>query len=151
VAIELRIARADDADAVAAIYLLSRKQLMAYAPLAHSDEEIRRWVARELVPSGNVIVAVEECGVVGFAALSRRDEYSWLDQLYIAPDRIGQRIGSQLLNRVLQELPRPVRLYAFQANERARRFYENRGFHAIAFGDGSGNEEKCPDVLYELT
>jgi hypothetical protein len=27
--------------------------------------------------------------------------------------------------------------------------YESRGFRAIAFGDGAGNEEKCPDVLYE--
>jgi len=36
-----------------------------------------------------------------------------------------------------------------EANQRARAFYERRGFRAIAFGDGSGNEERCPDVLYE--
>ena len=33
--------------------------------------------------------------------------------------------------------------------ERARHFYEARGFEAIAFGNGSHNEERCPDVLYE--
>ena len=32
---------------------------------------------------------------------------------------------------------------------RARHFYEARGFEAIAFGDGSHNEERCPDILYE--
>ena len=30
-----------------------------------------------------------------------------------------------------------------------RDFYERWGFKAVRFGDGSGNEEKCPDVLYE--
>jgi hypothetical protein len=29
-------------------------------------------------------------------------------------------------------------------------FYERHGFRAIAFSDGSANEERCPDVLYEL-
>jgi hypothetical protein len=46
----------------------------------------------------------------------------------------------------------PVRnsleLWCFQANSRARRFYEARGFHAILFTDGAGNEERTPDVRY---
>ena len=32
--------------------------------------------------------------------------------------------------------------------KRARRFYEARGFRAIRFTDGAGNEEKTPDVRY---
>ena len=32
---------------------------------------------------------------------------------------------------------------------RSRKELERRGFAAIAFGDGSANEERCPDVLYE--
>jgi putative addiction module component (TIGR02574 family) len=43
-----------------------------------------------------------------------------------------------------------VRLYTFQANTRARSFWERHGFKAIAYSDGSTNEERCPDVLYEL-
>jgi ribosomal protein S18 acetylase RimI-like enzyme len=50
----------------------------------------------------------------------------------------------------LARLPRPVRLYTFAANTGARRFYERYGFVAIAYGDGSHNEERTPDVLYEL-
>jgi hypothetical protein len=44
-----------------------------------------------------------------------------------------------------------MRLYAFQRNTRARGFYERRGFVAVEFGDGSGNEEGEPDVLYQWT
>jgi putative addiction module component (TIGR02574 family) len=33
---------------------------------------------------------------------------------------------------------------------RARSFWERHGFKAIAYSDGSTNEERCPDVLYEL-
>jgi hypothetical protein len=36
------------------------------------------------------------------------------------------------------------------ANAGARRFYERHGFSAIEFTDGSANEERCPDVLFEL-
>jgi hypothetical protein len=51
----------------------------------------------------------------------------------------------------MQRLARPVRLYTFQPNEHARRFYERKGFAPIEFSDGSTNEERCPDVLYELS
>ena len=39
-------------------------------------------------------------------------------------------------------------LWTFQRNEPARRFYEQRGFVAVKETDGSGNEEREPDVLY---
>jgi hypothetical protein len=31
----------------------------------------------------------------------------------------------------------------------ARRFYERHGLRAVRFTDGTGNEEKTPDALYE--
>jgi hypothetical protein len=55
----------------------------------------------------------------------------------------------RLLAFARQLLSAPIRLYTFRENHRARRLYESRGFRAIAFGNGSGNEEKCPDILYE--
>ena len=51
----------------------------------------------------------------------------------------------------MESLGPPIRLYTFQENHRSRNFYEGRGFKALAFGDGSGNEERRPDVLYEWT
>jgi GNAT superfamily N-acetyltransferase len=41
-----------------------------------------------------------------------------------------------------------LELWCFQANSRACRFYEARGFRAIRFTDGADNEEKTPDVRY---
>ena len=55
-----------------------------------------------------------------------------------------------MLGVVLETLPRPVRLRTFQRNSGSRRFYERHGFEPVSTGDGRDNEERCPDVLYEL-
>lgn len=145
----LRAAAPDDADAVAEVYLRSRKELVACAPLIHSDASVRGWIRTRLIPAGRTTVAVAGGEVVGLMAVSTRDGHGFIDQLYLHPEWIGRGIGTRLLELARRALPPPLRLYTFQCNERARRFYESRGFEAIAFGDGSGNEERCPDILYE--
>lgn len=54
---------------------------------------------------------------------------------------VGRGIGTLLMERAKAQLGSPVRLYTFQANAGARRFYERHGFRAITPGDGSGNEK----------
>lgn len=103
-----------------------------------------------LIPSGGVTVACVDDGIVGVLAVAHESEVRWIDQLYIALGYTGRGIGSHLLKHALAALRPPVRLYTFQAKARACPFYERHGFEAIGFGDGSGNEERCPDVLYEL-
>jgi hypothetical protein len=44
--------------------------------------------------------------------------------------------------------PGGFRLWTFRRNEDARRFYERLGFCVVELTDGSGNEEREPDVLY---
>lgn len=149
VTLELRAVTAGDADAVADVFLRSRKELVACAPLAHADEAVRRWVREQLVPAGRTTVALADGQVIGFLAVSADGEAGWIDHLYLDPRWVGRGVGTRLLDLARERLAPPVRLYTFQGNERARRFYESRGFTAIAFGDGSLNEEKCPDVLYE--
>lgn len=144
-----------DADSVADVYLRSRKELVACAPLVHSDEEVRGWIRRHLIPAGRTTVAVIDDQVVGLLAVSTgADSRGWIEQLYVRPDWVGRGVGTRLLDRAKQDLAPPIRLYTFQHNtfqhnQPARSFYERRGFQGIAFGDGSGNEERCPDVLYE--
>ncbi|MCW3096427.1 MAG: hypothetical protein JWL77_2045 [Chthonomonadaceae bacterium] len=145
----LRPAIQSEADAVADVYLASRKAFLSFAPLAHSDEEVRRWIAEVLLPSVAVTVALHGEQIVGMMATDHEQGYDWIDQLYLDPDFVGIGIGSLLLEQAKQQLNPPLRLYTFQANAGARRFYERHGFQAIAFGDGQGNEEQCPDVLYE--
>lgn len=147
--LDIRAATVDDADFVADVYLRSRKELVACAPLVHSDDDVRDWIRRHLIPAGDTTVAVADGLVIGLLAISTGNDCSWIDQLYLHPTWVERGIGTRLLEFAQSQLPGPIRLHTFECNERARRFYEHRGFKAIAFGDGSGNEEKCPDILYE--
>lgn len=144
-----RKATESDAEQVAAIYLAARRQFLPYAPLAHTDEEVRTWVWQTLVPSGGVTVAVVDDAIVGFLAVSRDHFHGWLDHLYLAPSTVGSGLGSALLDLAKAQLGAPVRVYTFQENEGARRFYRRHGFREIELTDGSMNEEGTPDVLME--
>jgi GNAT superfamily N-acetyltransferase len=149
VILDIRAATVDDADFVADVYLRSRKELVACAPLVHSDDDVRDWIRRHLIPAGRTSVAVADGLVIGLLVISTGSDCSWIDQLYVHPAWVGRGIGTRLLEFAQSQLRGRIRLYTFECNERARRFYEHRGFEAIAFRDGSGNEERRPDVLYE--
>lgn len=158
----LRDARADDAPAVAALLINTRTAFMPYAPSVHSDSEVRTWAATTLVPAGGVTVAELDGRVVAAMAVSvavsvsvalsidAQTKIAWIEQMAVDPALVGRGIGSTLLRHAMQTLPRPLRLYTFAANTGARRFYERHGFVALRFSDGHDNEERCPDVLYEL-
>ena len=146
----LRPATAADAPRVADILIGTRSAFMPYAPSAHPEHDVRDWVASNLIPGGGVVVAEFEAGIVGTMAISITDGQAWITQMAVEPELVGSGIGSVLLAFALSTLPLPIRLYTFQQNLGARRFYERHGFVAIQFTDGRGNEEHCPDVLYEL-
>jgi ribosomal protein S18 acetylase RimI-like enzyme len=146
----IRSAQTSDADAIAAVFLASWRALMPMIPLVHSDAEVRAWIGDVVLHKGEVTVSIQGDEVVAMMAASRGESGGWIDHLYVAPEHAGRGVGSALARVAIATLPRPIRLYTFQANERARSFYERLGFRAAAFGDGSGNEEGCPDVLYQL-
>lgn len=144
----LRAATPHDAAAVAHLLLASRRELLPFLPAVHSDAETRDWVRGTLLPAGGVTLAELDGTLAGVLATAVREGSGWIEQLYLDPARVGAGIGVALLGHALRTLPRPVRLWTFAANRHARAFYERHGFVAEAFGDGSGNEERCPDVLY---
>jgi len=139
-----------DAARVADVYLASRRTFLPFAAPAHSETEIRQWISAVLIPAGEVTVASIDHEIIGMMALSRDGQLDWIEQLYLHPSVVGQGIGAQLLGLAMQELGSVIRLYTFQANVVSRRFYERHGFQALVFSDGLNNEERCPDVLYEL-
>ena len=147
--VSLRPATADDAARVAEVLLASRKAFLPYACL-RTDEDIHGWVRAVLVPTGGVTIACVGESIVGVLATARDADASWVTQLYVSPAHVGEEVGTRLLSHALARLPPPVRLWCFQRNVRARRFYEHRGFKPIRFTDGGSNEERLPDVLYEL-
>lgn len=144
-----RLATIKDAEAVADIYLNARKTYLSYAPLAHSDAAVREWILMSLISNGGVTVAERNGRIVGFSALSDDGTYRWIDHIYLDPAATGLGIGGRFIERAKQTLRPPVRLYTFQQNHGARRFYQRHGFQEILLGDGSSNEEKTPDVLME--
>lgn len=144
-----RPATQSDAEAIAQVYLSSRKEFVSFAPVAHSDGAVYRWIRDILLLTNQVTVVEQDNKIIGMMALSTDEEAGWIDQLYLHPDVVGRGIGTKLIERAKTELGSPIRLYTFQENQGAIRFYERHGFKAIQYGDGSGNEEKCPDVLYE--
>ena len=146
----LRSAGPEDANDVVRVLRRSRLRFLPYAPPAHSEADDLHWAANSLIPSGGVTLACIEGRVVGVLAVSRSGGVGWIDQLYVEPDYCCKGIGTQLLNAAMSALGAPIRLYTFQENIGARRFYERFGFRPMEFGDGSGNEEGCPDVLYEF-
>jgi GNAT superfamily N-acetyltransferase len=147
----LRKATPDDAVAVANILIASRKVFLPFAPSPHSAASIHAWVAGKLLPDGGTTVAELDGEVIGILAISQHDNVQWIDQLYLDPAHVGKGVGKKLLMHAFNLLARPIRLYTFQENMCARKFYEQHGFVAIELTDGSMNEEKCPDVLYEIT
>ena len=140
----VRLARADDVEAVAEVFLASFAGL-TFLPRLHTDDETREWVRRELVPTHEVWVAEEGGEVVGFAALAG----DLLGHLYVHPSAQNRGIGTALLVLVKAERPDGFRFWVFQRNEGARRFYERNGCRVVKLTDGRGNEEKEPDALYE--
>ena len=139
---------ASEADATATMYLSARRAMLPDLRDPHTEAETRAWMRDTVFTRYSVRLAEVDGEIVGFAA---RDG-AWLMQLYVKPGWTGRSIGANLLRIVLADaaFATPVlRLYTFARNEGARRFYERHGFVAVAFGDGSGNQEGEPDVRYE--
>lgn len=139
----LRPATPSDAPAIAVILRTCFRVSLPFLPELHTPEQDLAYVSGKLLAQDTVWVAEIDGAVVGYIGF----RCDWIDHLYVHPDRQGQGIGPALLARALED-GRPKQLWAFQQNTRARRFYEARGFRAVEFTDGSGNEEKTPDVRY---
>jgi GNAT superfamily N-acetyltransferase len=144
----IRPATVHDADAVAAVLIESRRAFLPFAPLAHPEDDVRRWVHEHLMPNERVVVWDAAARVVAMLAVSVPGQQAWIHQLYVRPGWTGQGIGARLLDWAHAQLTPPVHLWTFQANAGARRFYERHGYQAVTFTHGQDNEERCPDVLY---
>lgn len=144
----IRRATPADASATAELYLRARRAGTASGtvpPPAHGDDEVRDWVVRVVIPAGECWLAENASGtVLGMLVL----EEDWIDQLYVDPELTGAGIGSALIAVAKRERPDGLRLWTFQSNRGAQRFYRCHGFHEAERTDGSRNEERAPDVRY---
>ena len=112
--------------------------------MLHTIEGYRRFVASVMLKECAVTVVEDETCIISFLAQQGEE----VRQLYTRPDRIGRGAGTRLIEAAKSSGVVALEPWCFQANARARRFYEARGFHTIRFTDGAGNEERTPDVRY---
>ena len=140
----VRRAGAEDAAAVAGLWLRSYAAALPGVRRAHSDDEVRRWFRDVVLRERETWVAEADGRVVGLMVLSPGD----LDQLYLDPDWRGRGLGDRLVTLAKERSPDGLELWTFQVNGPACRFYERHGFVAVERTDGRGNEEREPDVRY---
>lgn len=141
----LRRAAGRDAAAVADVWLRSYTAALPTVVRAHTDDEVRDYFREVVVPSRETWVAEAGGGVVGMMVLAG----DLLSQLYLDPDWRGRGIGDRFVALAKERSPGGLTLWTFQVNKPAHRFYERHGFVAVGSTDGSGNEEREPDVRYE--
>jgi GNAT superfamily N-acetyltransferase len=139
----LRPAVPGDADAIADVHLAARRAA-AMPPGIHPPHEVRAWLAGRLA-ADEVWVAEADGAVVGYARFTP----TWLDDLYVVPAAQGSGVGSALLDVVKALRPAGFSLWVFESNTPARRFYARHGLVEREHTDGSGNEERAPDVRME--
>jgi ribosomal protein S18 acetylase RimI-like enzyme len=133
-----------DAEAVADVFLAAKTE-MTYLPHLHTEAETRRWISDFVLRELEVWVADDGGHVVGFAALGN----NVLEHLYVHPQAQNRGVGATLLTVSKECRPRGLRLWVFQKNVGARRFYERHGFTLVRLTEGLENEEREPDALYE--
>lgn len=104
---------------------------------------MRQWVS-DVVRDHEVWLAEEEGELSAMMVL----DGDVLDQLYVDPRRQSRGAGSALVRLAQSRRPGGLSLWTFQTNLGAQRFYERHGFDAVERTDGSGNDEKAPDIRY---
>ncbi len=145
--ITIRRAEALEAGAIAELYLRSFRTALPTVRLSHDDDAVHAWFRDDVVRGKTgceTWVADQAGGLVGLLVLRE----GWIEQLYLAPEHQRAGIGSRLVALAKELRPNGLDLYTFQVNRPARAFYEKHGFLEVTRGDGSGNEEREPDIHY---
>ncbi|MFB8774542.1 GNAT family N-acetyltransferase [Streptomyces broussonetiae] len=142
--VHLRRATATDATATADVWLRSFAATLPTVVRPRTDDEVRAHFRDVVVPLRETWVAEAAAGLVGVMVL----DGALLSQLYLDPGWRGCGIGDRFVALAKERRPDGLTLWTFQVNEPAHRFYERHGFLAVERTDGSGNEEREPDVRY---
>jgi GNAT superfamily N-acetyltransferase len=145
--VTLRPATVADAAACARVLRGSRAAAMPWLPVLHSPEEDLAYLTGVLGRMRAWVAGTDD-GVVGFAVVDT--DAGVLDHLYLDPGVQRRGIGSALLAAARASYDGPLELWVFADNAAARAFYAAHGGVELYATDGSGNEERTPDVRMRL-
>ncbi len=141
---KLRQARTQDMAACAAI-LNEWIDETEWMPRIHSHDEVVRHYEKVVAAERRVFVVAADNKIAGMMALG--DDHL-VTALYVGRGFRRQGVGQLLLNCAKRECDSEVKLWTFQKNEGAQKFYTHEGFVEINRTDGD-NEEGLPDILME--
>jgi chorismate mutase/GNAT superfamily N-acetyltransferase len=137
----LRPAGAADAAQLTELYLATRRAAEPAMPAqVHGPESVLAFMSGVVADKEVWVAEADE--IVGFLTL----DDAFLDALYVGPDHQGFGIGTALLDLAKARRPDGFALWVFASNAPARGFYHRHGLVELEHTDGSGNEERSPDV-----
>jgi ribosomal protein S18 acetylase RimI-like enzyme len=138
-------ATADDARTVAQIFIAARSGMQYLPPPAPTEATMTSVFARR-IGQGGVILAWHDGQAVGFGELA--DGY--VNHLYVDPAFQGRGIGTRLLDTLKAMSAHELRLWVFDENAGAIRWYEREGFVLEERRDAqqADNMEGLPDRRY---
>lgn len=116
----------------------------AWMPRVHAPADVQRYYREVLFANGEVIVADCRGEIAGFLALA---ENGFVSALYLDERYRGVGIGTALLREAKERAKTELRLWTFEHNTGAQRFYRREGFFPLRRTNGD-NEEGLPDILY---
>ncbi|MGN0747345.1 MAG: GNAT family N-acetyltransferase [Aristaeellaceae bacterium] len=128
-----------DWPAIEAVHDAARMQELTLAALPEAFIPLQQAAVSEGLFDYTVAVAEQDGKVVGFMACTP-EELAWL---YVAPDCMGQGVGTALVRHALDQREGPMTLEVLVGNEPARRLYERCGFRLTdtVTGRMPGNEQ----------
>ena len=146
--VSIRIARRHESDACVAIYRDAWRGMPFVPQDLHSTDDDCRWMrdvfARQLVLVAEIADAADaDSRIVGLLSMSDGTVHNF----YIRPGYQNRGIGHKLIETAKTCSGGALRLWVFEPNEGAIRFYERHGFATVRKTDGLENEEKVPDRL----
>jgi len=146
--LEIRLLRLEEVEEIVRLWRRSRQDNLPWLEerMGYTPQDDLRHFRGHLMAKYEVWVAAEAGVPVALLALGSSE----VNQLYVEPKQQRRGVGSALLAHAKRHSPEGLRLFTHQRNERARRFYESRGFLATAFGVSPPPESE-PDVEYRWT
>lgn len=122
----IRPARPDEYDGVAKIWMDSWVSTGLEDASHFLLAKLRARVPMEVENGWSLFVADDNGKLAAMLALHLPKLY--LDQLFVAPDYQGNRLGRHLLAFTRQQMPDEIFLRCVRENEKAWRWYEREGF-----------------------
>jgi GNAT superfamily N-acetyltransferase len=139
VTLRLTLAKPRDAAPLSRV-LANWRNETPWMPKTHTPQEDYAFLSF-LIREAEVVTPRDLLGPHGFLARDGEE----IQGLYLAPNVRGRGLGKALLDHAKARSDR-LKLWTFQANGAARRFYAREGFVEVRLTDGAGNDEKLPDV-----